>query len=88
MEKPKVAFTRALDFFVAAAMARLPEEMKRAKINVTATQICHSLSSLAHSTRATRIPPYTRNHSPITIWTMPSPIALLEESLAILLRLL
>ena len=42
MEKPKVAFTRALVFFVAAAMARLPEEMKRTKIDVTATQICHS----------------------------------------------
>ena len=41
-EKPKVAFTRALVFFVAAAMARQPEEMKRTKIDVTATQICHS----------------------------------------------
>ena len=37
MEKPKVAFTRALVFFLATAMARLPEEMKRAKIDVTAT---------------------------------------------------
>ena len=41
-EEPKVAFTMALVFFIAAAMTRLPEEMKRAKIDVTATQICHS----------------------------------------------
>ena len=41
MEKPKEAFTRALVFFLATAMARLPEEMKKTDINVTKTQAFH-----------------------------------------------
>ena len=40
-EKPKEAFSRVLVFFIAAAMARLPEEMKKTDINVTKTQAFH-----------------------------------------------
>ena len=37
--RPKEAFSRV--FFIAAAMVRLPEEMKKTDINVTKTQVFH-----------------------------------------------
>ena len=80
MERTKAAVTRPIVSFQAAPMARLPEEVKRAKIDAKKILLATSLSL---GKIISPIPKYT----PITIWTMPSPVAHPEEQLPMITML-